>query len=230
MKKHLDYKIIGETQDDAVGESFDKVARILGLGYPGGPAVAACAAQYQNQNTKYQISSEIQKPHSKYHNNLISDAYDLKLPRPMINSNDFNFSFSGLKTAVLYKVKKVKKELSVTDYKLLLPVICHEFQQAAVDVLVAKTLRAAKENRVKTILLAGGVSANEELRSTMRAKIKKELPSLYYSLPLLNYCTDNATMIAAAAFMRWQQMSERDRKRSHRNWQHLNADANLVMR
>jgi len=114
MKKHLDYTIIGETQDDAVGEAFDKVARILGLGYPGGPNIAAWAMKHQTPNTKHQ---------TRY-----------KLPRPMMNSKNFNFSFSGLKTAVLYTVKKNPE---ILKDKKLISELCAVLQQAAVDVLVA---------------------------------------------------------------------------------------------
>ena len=141
VKDILKYKLIGETVDDAAGEGFDKVARMLGLSFPGGPEIAKSA---KGGNPK---------------------AFDF--PRPMLHSKDYNFSFSGLKTAVLYTIRdltvtsKIKKDIAAS------------FQQAAVDVLIAKTIRAAKQYKVKTIMLAGGVAANEELRKQFGEVIKK---------------------------------------------------------
>ncbi|MCD6150014.1 tRNA (adenosine(37)-N6)-threonylcarbamoyltransferase complex transferase subunit TsaD [bacterium] len=217
MKKHLDYKIIGQTLDDAVGEAFDKTARILGLGYPGGPAIAAYAAKWKSKNSK-----------NKTIHNTLYKIHDTKLPRPMINSKDFNFSFSGLKTAVLYKVKKLKK-LPVTDYELLVTGIAAEFQQAAIDVLISKTIKAAEKYNPKTIMLAGGVSANQELRKQLSEFIEKNLPSARYILPAISYSTDNAAMVAAAGYFRWREMPAARRKKALRNWQTLQADANLEL-
>lgn len=209
MKKHLHYEIIGETQDDAAGEAFDKVARILDLGYPGGPAVAKRAEHYKKiPNTKYQL-------------------LDAPLPRPMINSGDFNFSFSGLKTAVLYKFRALQKDLSPTEKELLVTELATEFQEAAVDVLVAKTISAAKKYEAKTILLAGGVSANLELRKQLLATIKKDLPDVSCVIPELSYTGDNAAMIGAAAHFRWEKMPKEERKKLDANWQNLEANANL---
>lgn len=218
MRKHLDYEIIGQTLDDAVGEAFDKVARILGLGYPGGPAIARLAAQWKSQisNSKFQKNY---KPQTTNHK--------LILPRPMINKNNFDFSFSGLKTAVLYMTKKMKDELQVTDYELLVPALCAEFQQAAIDVLIHKTLKAAEKYHPKTIMLAGGVSANQELRRQMGESIKKELKNTLYIMPDTSYSIDNAAMIAAAGYFRWQKMTTGQRKKSLCNWKTLEADANL---
>lgn len=165
MKGHGKYKLLGETRDDAAGEAFDKVAKLLNLGYPGGPI----------------ISQKAQK----------GDPQSFDLPRPMINSKDFDFSFSGLKTAVLYKVKKGKP--NVNDMSA-------SFQQAVIDVLISKTIKAAKEYEVKTVMLSGGVAANQELRQQMTQAIKKELPKAKFYIPEPKLCTDNAAMIAAAAF------------------------------
>jgi N6-L-threonylcarbamoyladenine synthase len=167
IKKLLSYKLIGSTRDDAAGEAFDKVAKMLDLSYPGGPIVSKMA--------------EKSKP------GLI------KLPRPMINSKDYDFSFSGLKTAVLYLLRDIKPKRPV-------PEICAEFQQAVIDVLVKKTIKAAKEFKVKTIILGGGVAANKELRKQMEEAINKLNPKPYWLVPEPAFTTDNAAMIALAAY------------------------------
>lgn len=161
VKKIGGYKIIGETRDDAAGEAFDKIARILGLGYPGGP--------------------EIEK--------IAKDAADseIKLPRPMIDSKNYDFSFSGLKTAVLYK------------HNGQAPQIAKEAQQAIIDVLIKKTLRAAKSYKVKNIIIGGGVSANQELKKQFQNKMGKDF-NLRFPSPA--FSTDNATMIALCACLK----------------------------
>jgi len=209
MKKHLDFKIVGETLDDAAGEAFDKVAKILGLGYPGGPEVAACAAKFKISKSKFQKKSKIQNP-------------NYKLPRPMISSNNLNFSFSGLKTAVLYTVRDNPKILK--DKKLKAE-LCAEFQQAVIDVLIHKTIQAARKYRPKAILLGGGVSANEELRKQLGEAIKKNIPVTDYELPITKYSLDNAAMIAAAGYFRWK--LSKNKKPFYNNWRKLEADANL---
>ncbi|MDP3244163.1 MAG: tRNA (adenosine(37)-N6)-threonylcarbamoyltransferase complex transferase subunit TsaD [bacterium] len=194
MRNCLDYKIIGATRDDAAGECFDKAAKILGLGYPGGPAVSAEAAKLKTQNSKLKT---------------------MVFPRPMINSPDFDFSFSGLKTAVLYYVKSQKDK----KIKKHLPEICYEVQEAIVDVLVAKTIAAAKKYKVKTVMLGGGVAANKRLREQLKKAVQKEIPTTNYSLPNLQYTTDNAAMIAAAGY--WRAL-----KKDFTPWQKLEADPN----
>lgn len=228
MKKHLNYEVVGETQDDAAGEAFDKVARILGLGYPGGPAIAAAAANYKlqmtndkqsaSQQTKFKISKEILTTRHQLLNTT--------LPRPMINSKNLNFSFSGLKTAVLYLVKKNK--LLLKNEKFVAEVAA-EFQQAACDVLITKTISAAKKYDAKTVMLAGGVSANRELRKQLGAAIEKELPNVSYMMPAIEYTGDNAAMIGAAAHFRWRNISEKDRQKFKNNWKNLETDANLKL-
>jgi len=175
MRGHDKYKIIGETLDDAAGEAFDKVARILGLEYPGGPAISVLAER----------KSGIRGPKSK-----------IKLPRPMLSSKDFNFSFSGLKTAVLYMTRDLPKN----NLKKLAPAVAREFQEAVVEVLVTKTLAAAKKHKVKSVLLGGGVSANKKLRENLARTIKKELPDVAYRVSPVAISGDNALMIALAAF------------------------------
>lgn len=203
MKRHLSYRIIGETQDDAVGEAFDKVARILGLGYPGGPEIAA-SAQKNSPN---------------------SSKFNFKLPRPMITSHNFNFSFSGLKTSVLYTTKKHQEFLNDPAF---VSAMSHEFQQASIDVLVAKTIAAAKKYKPKTIMLAGGVSANTELRKQLETAVKNNLKNTNYCIPDTTYSLDNAAMIAAAAHFRLE--TQRSKSKLINNWKNLKADANLKLK
>lgn len=205
MKDFGKYKIIGETRDDAVGEAFDKVAKMLGLGYPGGPAISRQAEKWKSEirNTKSETNNKF-----KIQNLKLLDSASLCLrnnlfnfPRPMINSNDFDFSFSGLKTAVLYAVKKMSK----AELKKMTPAICAEFQNAAVEVLLTKTARAAEHYNVKSILVGGGVSANKALREELQ-----KLPAPIFISPL-EYTGDNAAMIAFAGYKKWQR-SKKDEK------------------
>jgi N6-L-threonylcarbamoyladenine synthase len=199
MKKFGKYKILGETRDDAAGECFDKVARILGLGYPGGPVIAAEAAKLKIKNLKLKI----------------------KLPRPMINQKNFDFSFSGLKTAVLYDFKS--RPQKVGESKEYIQTIAAELQQAIVDVLINKTLRAAREFNTKSVILGGGVVANNELRRQFREKIKKELPHTKYLIPDIKFCTDNAVMVGITAYSHYLRGERRD-------WKRIMVDANLTLK
>ena len=159
MMDHGKYKLIGETLDDAAGEAFDKVARLLGLGYPGGPAISQRSEKWKSQitNHKSQTNSNNQMP-------------KFECPRPMIKSKDYNFSYSGLKTAVLYKIRDLEKTgAKITDR--VKNEICHEFQKAATEVLIKKTIQAAKEYKAKSIFLSGGVSANELLRLNLKISV-----------------------------------------------------------
>lgn len=185
MKDWLDYSIIGETKDDAVGEAFDKVARILGLPYPGGPEISRLGAE---GNPKV-----------------------YPLPRPMLHSEDYNFSFSGLKTAVLYMVKKlgVLNDQQRKD-------IAREFEEACVEVLVTKTLRAAEEYNVHTIVLGGGVSANTRLRETLKKECAERGGIVLYT-PSSSLSTDNALMIAVTAFLHQSIVPTAD-LRANGNW------------
>lgn len=170
IKRWMEYELLGETLDDAAGEAFDKIARLLGLGFPGGP--------------------EIQKIAQK--GNVKAFAF----PRPLLNSKDYNFSFSGLKTAILYTVQKMsEKEIETKKADL-----AASFQQAVIDVLITKTINAARAYNVKTIMLGGGVAANKELQNQMGQKIAQELPTTEYKIPNTGLSTDNAAMIAAAGY------------------------------
>src|SRR3989344_7294365 len=209
MKGYGKYKIIGETLDDAVGEAFDKVARILSLGYPGGPAVALRA-------TKFKVES--------------SSSYKIKFPRPMIHSKDFNFSFSGLKTAVLYKTREFKKlKPKVIDQ------ICYEFQEAAIDVLISKTIKAAEKYKIKSVMLSGGVSANKLLREKLSESVKSLESSPATIIPEMAYTTDNAAMIALAGYFNWESKNPPSRKAPEDtagtlSWKPIKVDANLNFR
>jgi N6-L-threonylcarbamoyladenine synthase len=211
MSRHCHYTIIGETQDDAVGEAFDKVARILGLGYPGGPIISARAQKYAYTHKENSLT----------------------LPQPMRASGDFNFSFSGLKTAVLYHVKEYRKKNHLQEKDALpkdfIDQVAHAFQSATVDILTFKTLRAAKKYAPRSILLAGGVSANAQLRTSLASQLQKDLPHVLFSTPELAYCVDNATMIGIAAYYRYQHLSERSKKDLMENWKNLHAQAHCSL-
>jgi len=182
MKKHLDYKILGETLDDAAGESFDKVAKMLKLGYPGGPEISKLAEKYLPPSP------------------LLGKERVL-FPRPMINSPNLDFSFSGLKTSVLYFLR----ENPSANKKA----VAAEFQQAVIDVLIKKTEKAIKKYEPKSLVVGGGVSANKALRSSLEILIKKHNLEIRNSkLEILLYLSpiwltgDNATMIAVAAYFK----------------------------
>lgn len=136
----------------------------------------------------------------------------------MINSDDYDFSFAGLKTAVLYLLQDLKKDKR--DITRLIPAIAYEFQEAMVDVLIAKTIKAAREYKVKSIILGGGVAANDELRKQLKEKISKEVHSCRFLVPDLQFCTDNAAMIALAGYLHCL-------KKDFTPWQKIKADPNL---
>jgi N6-L-threonylcarbamoyladenine synthase len=164
------YTLLGETLDDAAGEAFDKSAKLLGLGYPGGPAISRMAE--------------------------FGDPMAYKLPRPMLHSKDLNFSFSGLKTAVLTVVKNHTTNLCEQDKAN----VARGFVDAIVDVLVAKCVTALKHTGLKRLVIAGGVGANQQLRTALNAAAQKKRFKVYY--PELQFCTDNGAMIAFAGAMR----------------------------
>ena len=166
-----EYELLGETLDDAAGEAFDKTAKLLGLPYPGGPALAELA--------------ERGRPDI------------VKLPRPMLHSGDLDFSFSGLKTAVLTRVREIGEpdEQQRAD-------IARGFQDAIVEVLIKKSMRAVKASGLKQLVVAGGVGANRELRRQLDAQAAKARIAVFY--PELEFCTDNGAMIALAGALRFQ--------------------------
>ncbi|MBL8370584.1 MAG: tRNA (adenosine(37)-N6)-threonylcarbamoyltransferase complex transferase subunit TsaD [Burkholderiaceae bacterium] len=166
-----DYRLLGETIDDAAGEAFDKSAKLLGLGYPGGPALARLAEQ--------------------------GDPASFRLPRPLLRSGDLDFSFAGLKTAVLTQVKKLGDELASHRADL-----AASTQAAIVDVLCRKSMTALEQTGLARLVVAGGVGANRELRRQLDAACATRGVRVHY--PELHLCTDNGAMIALAAAMRLQ--------------------------
>lgn len=173
MRNWTDHEVVGQTRDDAVGEAFDKVARMLGLPYPGGPEISKISERARKEKT-----------------------VPPKLPRPMINSNDFDFSFSGLKTSVLYRIKK--KPVKTAAEKAI---IAREFQEAATEVLVKKTARAAKHYNAQTILVGGGVSANNRIRDALRETTEIGSSQTRLLIAPIETTGDNALMIAAAGYL-----------------------------
>ena len=209
LKSHTDFKILGSTKDDAAGECFDKVAKLLGLPYPGGPQISKLASEGR------------------------TDA--IEFPRPMLREDNFDFSFAGLKTSALYWMRdnslviptearsraEVSRSLlgesliSKRDSSTPPPIggsaqndsahvttndFCASFEQAIVEVLVAKTLRAAEEIKPTTLILGGGVAANKKLRTTLSEAVAAMLPNTKMLIPSLPYCMDNGAMIAVAGF------------------------------
>ena len=169
MREHFVFEKIGETQDDAVGEAYDKVARVLGLGYPGGPKIDQLAKQGR-------------------------DVFNF--PRPMMHSQDYRFSFSGLKSHIINKHHNMKQRgetVNLADFAA-------SFQEAVTDVLVEKTARAVEAYQVKQVIVAGGVAANKGLRQ----KLSQRIQTVPVYFPGLSYCTDNAAMIGAAGFFQYQ--------------------------
>ncbi len=195
--KSGNYEILGETRDDAAGECFDKCAKILGLGYPGGPVISKLAA-------KARLSCE-------------SRAF-AKLPRPMIGTKDYDFSFSGLKTAVLYADRKIKNKTKKYKQEM-----AADIQQAIIDVLIKKTMKAVKDFKAKSLILGGGVSANKELRNQMQKKLAKELPNAKFLVPSPHLSTDNALMTAITGF--YHLPTGRQAKKMA--WKKIQADGNL---
>ncbi len=193
MSDYGKYKLIGETLDDAAGEAFDKVARLLGLGYPGGPAISKIAKDGN------------------------PDKYPL--PRPMLKLKNFDFSYSGLKTAVLYLIRDLHlKKLS----EQIKADIASSFQKSATEVLIIKTIRAAKQYKVKSILLSGGVSANETLRTELRKNAAEN--GFQYFQPLMEYTGDNAAMIALAGYFNYKAAKK---PKNYYKFEKIDMDANL---
>jgi N6-L-threonylcarbamoyladenine synthase len=179
-----EYDVLGTTLDDAVGEAFDKTAKLLGLGYPGGPALAALAEEGNDEA--------------------------FALPRPMLNKPGFDFSFSGLKTAVMLEVRRAEEQGSYEDSRADLAA---SFQRAAVDTLVGRTLQAAKAHELGRIIIAGGVGANKLLRHEMAARFDGQV---YY--PRMAFCTDNGAMIAVAGALRLAEGQNANEIRAQARW------------
>ena len=260
MKDHGVYETIGQTVDDAAGEAFDKVAKLLGLSYPGGPEISKLAEKFRNNLSLSSVSSSgfrrgSVSPRLMTRGSRISDKpLDSRLrgndkgqtgnsilpiifPRPMMKDGTFNFSFSGLKTAVLHVVRDYSSSESasrevVDSSRPALPagrqartiswrpMVAAAFEDAVVDVLVTKTLKAAKKYQPKSIILAGGVAANKRLREELSHRLKTL--DLRLLLPPSELCGDNAVMIGLAAYYHIQ-------KNQIKNWNQIKIDSNLKL-
>ncbi|WP_307323758.1 tRNA (adenosine(37)-N6)-threonylcarbamoyltransferase complex transferase subunit TsaD [Evansella vedderi] len=189
MEEHGSFQVIGETRDDAVGEAYDKVARTLGLPYPGGPHVDKLAHEGEA---------------------------NIELPRAWLEPDSFDFSFSGLKSAVintLHNAKQKGQELPIEN-------VAASFQESVIDVLVTKTMRAVEEKQVNRLLLAGGVAANKGLRERLTAECERK--GIKLTIPPLSLCTDNAAMIASAGTIMY--------KAGKRSGDRLNGEPGLVLK
>jgi len=169
--EHGKYELIGRTLDDSAGEAFDKVAKLLNLGFPGGPIIELLSHK--------------------------GDSEAFAFPRPMIDRPNYDFSFSGLKTAVLTTVNKIKNK----KHDINKPNIAASFQKAVIDVLVSKTIRAAIDKNISTITMSGGVAANGLLRKILVEEAEKRSMEVYY--PDKSLCTDNGAMIASLAYYKY---------------------------
>ncbi len=216
MRDHGDYTILGKTKDDAAGECFDKVAKLLELPYPGGPKISQLAATGR------------------------TDA--IQFPRPMLDRDNFDFSFAGLKTSALYWLQEnslvgeyaqtvsddLQERVTPTPSTtgghpaqagITLNDFCASFEQAIVDTLVVKTLRAAHHYKPKSVILAGGVSANKKLRTALESSVLNDLPGCEFRMALPQYCMDNGAMIAVAGYYHAL-------KNDYSNWRTLKVDPN----
>ena len=201
-KKWMQYEIIGESLDDAVGEAFDKAARTLALPYPGGPQISKLAeTERQRLIPRLRGGSLARRGGKNIHLPLKGTPQEennsIHLPRPMLHSKNFDFSFSGLKTAVLYLVRDLGgvEKLSVEQKAQ----IALEFENAAIECLTHKTAKAIEKYKIKTLVVAGGVAANKYLRSEMQKLTKKMKVRLLFPTPLLS--TDNSLMIGIAGYL-----------------------------
>lgn len=203
MHDHGQYEKLGVTRDDAAGECFDKVGKLLGLEYPGGPKISALAKT--------------------------GNSRAIPLPRPMLKEPNFDFSFAGLKTAALYWLRD--HELSVAPTGMNVPAgvfgvtpneptledFCASLEQAITDVIVNKTCRATEQYHPKTIIMGGGVSANEKIRESLRTALTEVAPDAQFLIPERRYSMDNGAMIAVAGYFQTQ-------KNNYTPWRELNAD------
>lgn len=163
-----DYQILGRTRDDAAGEAFDKIARVLGLGYPGGPKIEKMAK--------------------------MGDEFAIKLPKPLLNQDHYDFSFSGLKTAVLNYINQMKQIGS----KISIPDLTASFQRTVIDILTARIVKAVLAKKAKNVILSGGVAANGRFRELLQEALVDLGVNLYFPPPIL--CTDNGAMIASVGY------------------------------
>lgn len=226
VKDWMKYKKIGQTRDDASGEAFDKVARMLGLPYPGGPEISKLAERERSSSSKtFKFSGprmrEDKEPDRENSKVLLTPL--IQLPRPMINSKDYDFSFSGLKTAVLYLIRNLEKEHSnILQNVGMKQKIAREFEDAVIDTLVHKTIKAIKEYKIKTLIVGGGVSANKYLQKVMAKSIKENKLKTKVHFPSKELTGDNALMIAIAGFFQFK-------KKNFKTTSILRAQGNLSL-
>lgn len=218
-----DYKLLGQTRDDAVGEAFDKVARIIGLKYPGGPKISALAKKFRDG--EFKNNKDEQEQNKAGAPNKISVAWNF--PRPMITKKDCDFSFSGLKTSVLYAVRDLGRELTDIEKAAL----CYEFEEAVTEVLISKTMRAMEESNAQTLIIGGGVSANTYIRESFKKVAKENGYTLL--IPQYKLSTDNSIMIGIAGFLQYssgnyiENLNEDDLAHDQQNHPKLRANGNL---
>jgi N6-L-threonylcarbamoyladenine synthase len=198
MKSHGALQYLGGTRDDAAGEAFDKIARMLGLGYPGGPAIAKVAMKFQMSLRQSSEQANVKCP--------------IKLPRPMIDSEDYDFSFSGLKTAA----QRIINEQNTINKKQR-AWLAWEVQEAICEVLVEKLMLVIEEFLPKSVIVAGGVAANSRLRQLLESGIRNQKSGMELFIPPVELCTDNAVCIAAAAFY----------NQSHIQWRKIKVNPGL---
>lgn len=221
MKGHGDLKWLGGTMDDAAGEAFDKTARMIGLGYGGGAAIAAETEKFRSSchPERSEACLRRQGPRQIYESQRDSSSLRLlrmtRLPRPMLQDDSLNFSFSGLKTAVAREIKELEERGHWNEETR--QHCAHEIQEAITDVLVAKTIKAAQQYSVASILLGGGVAANQGLKEKMESKIKNLELGISFFVPEPRLCTDNAVVIASCAYFNQHPVS----------WQDIQADPGL---
>ncbi len=204
ISKWMQYEIIGETLDDAVGEAFDKVARTLGLPYPGGPQISKLAEQERAKGKqslkglRRAAGPRTEQIFQQKNSDPEKIRFSLALPRPMLYSKDFNFSFSGLKTAVLYLVRDLGGLEKISDKTKAQ--IALEFENAAIECLAYKTAKAMEKYKIKTLIVAGGVAANKHLRNEMKKLCGKKTKLLF---PTPELATDNSLMIGIAGYLNY---------------------------
>ena len=223
MHDHGKYEIIGATIDDAVGEAYDKVARLLGLGYPGGPAISKLAEQFRNQFSifNFQFSIKSQNPKSQ-----VPNPPTIFFPRPMLKDGTFNFSFSGLKTAVMIKVKKIMAKNNLADAAEIgletKQEIAAAFEEAVADVLSFKLGKAVEKYQPKSVIFAGGVSANSYLQERLKTDVKRLKSDIEFLTPTHEMSGDNAAMIGLAAYYHIK-------RGNISTWRDVKVDANLKL-
>lgn len=238
MRDWLQYEVIGQTLDDAAGEAFDKVARMMELPYPGGPEVSRLAEEFRkfvnlrtfaqagepskaNFHQKIMRGEKIHKLSEHDSSNILSER--MTLPRPMKYSKNFDFSFSGLKTAVLYLIRDLKEENIKIDEKLKSEIAC-EFENAVVETLVHKTKKAVEKYSIKTLIVAGGVSANKHLKKEMQKMLKDTNSKTTLLFPDKKLTGDNSVMIGVAGYLEYIK-----NKTKSMNSKNIQAEGNLKL-